>query len=105
MPLKNCQDDVHSWVTQFKIPYWEPLAIMARLTEETGELAREVNHRFGPKKKKSVEEKKELGDEMADIIFTLSCLANSQGINLDDHWKNVMDKCYGRDGDRYEKTP
>ena len=103
MSLKVCQDEVHSWVNQFKIGYWPPLAVIARLAEETGELAREVNHRFGPKAKKPSEDKKELGDEMADILFTLCCFANSQGINLDNHWKSVMDKCYGRDKDRFER--
>ena len=103
MSLKKIQNDVHEWTSQYKIPYWAPLEIMVRLTEETGELAREVNHRFGPKKKKSSEDKAELGDEIADIIFTLSCLANSQGIDLDESWKKVMDKCYGRDKDRFEK--
>ena len=55
------------------------------------------------KKKKSTEELKEMGDEMADIIFTLCCLANSQNIDLDESFKNVMDNCYERDKDRYEK--
>jgi NTP pyrophosphatase (non-canonical NTP hydrolase) len=103
MGLNQAQKDVDKWVQQHKIGYFQPLEIMARLTEETGELAREVNHRWGPKKKKSTEEKKELEDEMGDIIFTLCCLANSQQIDLDEAWKRVMDKCYGRDKDRFEK--
>ena len=103
MSIKKTQDEVHEWVDQYKIGYFKPLEIMARLTEETGELAREVNHRFGPKKKKPEEQTKEVGDEMADIIFTLCCLANSLNINLDESFERVMDKCYGRDKDRYEK--
>jgi NTP pyrophosphatase (non-canonical NTP hydrolase) len=103
MSLKKAQNDVDEWVKQYKIGYFQPLEIMARLTEETGELAREINHRWGPKKKKSTEEKKEMEDEMGDIIFTLCCLANSQNIDLDEAWKRVMDKCYGRDKDRWEK--
>lgn len=103
MSIKKAQDDVDEWVKQYKIGYFQPLEIMARLTEETGELAREVNHRWGPKKKKSTEETKEMADEMGDIIFTLCCLANSQNIDLDEAWKRVMDKCYGRDKDRWEK--
>jgi len=71
--------------------------------EETGELAREVNHVHGPKKKKSFEEEKEIGIEIADIIFTLCCLANSQGIDLDKEFAKVMDKCYGRDKERFER--
>jgi NTP pyrophosphatase (non-canonical NTP hydrolase) len=103
MSLKDIQKEIEDWVQQYKIGYWNPHEIMARLMEETGELAREVNHIHGPKKKKSTEEVKEMGDEIADIIFTLGCLANSQNINLDESFRNVMDKCYGRDKDRFEK--
>jgi NTP pyrophosphatase (non-canonical NTP hydrolase) len=95
--MKNIQKRVDDWVQQYKVPYWQPLEIMARLTEEVGELARELNHRFGPKKKKDTEDTKEIEDELADILFTVSCMANS--LNLD----RVMDKCYGRDKDRFEK--
>lgn len=103
MAFKEVQKDVDDWTNQYKYPYWQPLEILARLTEETGELARELNHMFGAKKKKPTEDKKELSLEIADVIFTLFCLANSQGINLDEAWKGTMDKCYGRDKDRYEK--
>lgn len=103
MSLKNIQKDVDKWVNQYKIGYWKPHEILARLTEETGELAREINHIYGPKKKKSSEDTKELGEEMGDIIFTVCCLANSKNIDLDEVWKKVMDKCYNRDKDRYEK--
>lgn len=103
MLLKDCQKEVDTWTSQFKIQYWQPHEILARLVEEVGELARGINDLYGPKKKKSSEETKELADEMADIIFTLCCLANSKGIELDKAFKRVMDKCYGRDNDRYEK--
>lgn len=101
--LKTLQEDVDKWTSQFEPQYWQPHEMLARLMEETGELAREVNHLFGPKKKKDSEDRRELGAEMADIIFTLCCLANSKGINLDDAWKQVMDKCYNRDNDRFQK--
>ena len=103
MALTEIQKQVDEWVHQFKIPYWQPLEILTRLTEETGELAREVNHRWGPKRKKSTEDVKELGDEIGDILFTLACLANSQKINLDEAFQRVMDKAYGRDNNRFEK--
>lgn len=103
MSLKIIQKQVDDWTNQYKIPYWQPHEILARLTEETGELAREVNHLYGPKKKKSEEETKELGVEMADIIFTLCCLANSKGIDLDNSFEKVMNKCYNRDNNRYKK--
>lgn len=101
--LKDYQKEVDEWVTQYKIGYFKPLEILARLTEETGELARELNHRYGPKQKKTTEEKKDIEDEMADIIFTLICLANSLDLDLDRGFRSALDKCYGRDKDRFEK--
>ncbi|MBI2668863.1 hypothetical protein HYX14_03395 [Candidatus Woesearchaeota archaeon] len=55
------------------------------------------------KKKKPTEDKRELGKEIGDVIFTLVCLANNEGINLDEAWRKVMQKCYSRDKDRFEK--
>ncbi|OHA88387.1 MAG: nucleotide pyrophosphohydrolase [Candidatus Zambryskibacteria bacterium RIFCSPHIGHO2_01_FULL_43_25] len=101
--MNNLQKQVDDWVKQYKVEYFKPLEILARLTEEVGELARELNHIYGPKKKKSSEDKKEMADEMGDIIFTIICLANSHKVDLDDSFKKVMDKCYGRDKDRWEK--
>lgn len=103
MSFKSYQKEVDDWTKQFKIQYWGPHEILARLMEETGELAREINDRWGPKVKKSGEETKEIADEIGDIFFTLFCLANSKGIDIDSAFKRVMDKCYGRDNDRYEK--
>lgn len=103
MVLKKVQKEVDRWIKQYKIGYFKPHEILARLMEEVGEVAREINHQFGPKKKKSTEDKADLGEEMADIIFTLICLANSLNIDLDKSFKKVMDKCYGRDKERYEK--
>lgn len=115
MPLKDVQKEVDKWAQQFKVPYWKPLEILARLTEETGELARELNHRFGPKQKKSSEldagktcvqlgDVKDVEDEIGDVIFTVACLANSLNIDLEKCFSKAMGKCYGRDNDRYEKA-
>ena len=103
MSLKILQEDVDKWTSQFKPQYWQPHEILARLAEETGEIAREINHLHGPKKKKESESVRDLGEEMADIIFTLCCLANSKNISLDESWKRVMEKCYSRDNSRYER--
>jgi NTP pyrophosphatase (non-canonical NTP hydrolase) len=103
MELKDIQKQVDEWVNQYKIGYFQPLEILARLIEETSELAREINHLYGPKKKKPEEQTKEMADEMGDIIFTLCCLANSKGIDLGEAFQKVIDKCYNRDGNRYEK--
>lgn len=101
--MKNIQKEVDEWVQQYKIGYFKPLEIMLRLTEETGELAREINHHFGPKKKKDIEDTKEIEDEIADIIFTLTCLSNSLNLDMDRGFKSIMDKLNSRDKDRWEK--
>lgn len=101
--MKKIQKQVDDWVQQYKVPYWQPLEIMARITEEVGELARELNHRFGPKKKKSQEDKKEVGEEIGDVIFSLACLANSLNIDLEKSFDEVMEKCYSRDKERFDK--
>ena len=101
--MKKVQKQVDDWVKQHKIGYFKPLEILARLTEEVGELAREINHTFGPKKKKASEKNKEIGGEAGDIIFTIACLANSLNIDLDKSFKRVMDKINKRDKDRWEK--
>jgi len=87
MSLKDAQKQVDEWISQHKVQYWQPHEMLARLIEEVGELAREINNIYGPKKKKSSEDVKEIEDEIADVIFTIICLANSQGIDLDKAFK------------------
>ena len=103
MSFKDSQRAVDEWMRQYKTPYWRPLEILARLTEEVGELARELNHEFGPKKKKDTEDENEIKDEIADIIFVLICLANSLNIDLDESFETMMRKIKNRDADRWEK--
>ena len=103
MSLKQKQKDVDEWISQYKLGYFKPLEILARLTEEVGEVARELSHMFGPKKKKVTEAKANLEEELADVIYTVICLANSQNIDLDRAWKKVMKKLNTRDKDRWEK--
>ena len=103
MSLKKVQEDVDKWTGQFTPQYWPPLEQFARLVEEVGELGRELNHRFGSKKKKSTEEEGNLGDEIADIIFTLACIANPQGIDLEKAWQKNLAKHYGRDNKRFTR--
>jgi len=74
------------------------------LMEETGELAREINHLYGPKRKKSNERVREMSDEIVDVIFTLVCLANSKKIDLDKAFKKIVkEKLNKRDKNRWEK--
>lgn len=104
MSFKKVQNDVEKWTNQFTPQYWSPHEILARLTEETGELAREVNHLYGTKKKKLDENEGNLGQELSDIIFTVACMANSQGIDLSKEWKKLLEqKLYGRDKNRYTR--
>lgn len=103
MSFNSTQKQVDDWIGKHKAGYWQPHEIMTRLIEEIGEVAREVNHLYGPKKKKPGEDVGDLGEEIADVFFTLICLANSKGIDLDESFKKVMEKCYGRDSHRYEK--
>jgi len=104
MTFKEAQQEVDKWVGQYREGYWHPMEQIVCLTEEVGELAREVNHRYGPKKKKATEEANELGMEIADIIFILCCLANSQDIDLDDSWKRAMKKFDTRDKHRFDRA-
>ncbi len=103
MALGEIQKEVDGWMSKNKIGYFKPLEILTRLVEENGELARELNHRFGPKRKKASEKTKEIGDEVADIIFTLTCLANSLKIDLDKSFTKMMDKLRKRDTNRWGK--
>lgn len=103
MAFKDIQKQVDEWINQYKIGYYHPLAIITQAVEELGELAREINNRHGPRVKKSPEDTAEIEEEIADVMFAMICMANSQGIDLDEVWKKKMDKCYGRDKDRWEK--
>ncbi len=103
MSLDKIQEDTDKWVQQFKRPYFNIEWMLARLIEEIGEVAREINHLYGPKKR-SDEAYHNLGSELADILFTVSCMANREGINLQEVWNKMMkEKHYGRDNNRYEK--
>ena len=103
MSLKDAQQRVDAWVTQYEEGYFDPLTNLARLAEEVGELAREVNHRFGQKTKKAEEPEGELGMEMADILFVLICMANREGIDLQEAFDRMMAKVEARDERRWRK--
>jgi len=104
MSLIDYQKQVDDWVQQFDPPYWPALEKMARLTEEVGELARELNHLYGTKKKKFSEDKKEVADELIDILFTIICIANDEDINLEKAWqKMVEEKMKKRDVNRFKR--
>lgn len=81
--------------------YFPPLTNLARLTEEVGELAREINHRFAGKTKKRDEAEGSIAMELADILSVVICLANSQGIHLDDAFARMMRRVSARDAERW----
>lgn len=105
MPLRDAQARVDQWIAQFEEGYFDPLTNLARLTEEVGELARELNHRYGQKTKKRDEPPGDLPLELADILFVLICLANREGIDLDDAFARMMQKVEERDRDRWTRKP
>ncbi len=101
MRIRDAQERVDRWISRFEEGYWPPLAILARLMEEVGELSREVNHRFGSKPKRGDEAPAELELEIADILFVLISLANQQGIDLEAAFDRAMDKYEERDAGRW----
>jgi NTP pyrophosphatase (non-canonical NTP hydrolase) len=103
MSLKDAQQRVDAWIAQFEEGYFHPLTNMARLSEEVGELAREVNHRFGQKTKKPGEAEGDFAMEMADILFVLICMANREGIDLQAAFDKMMEKVQSRDENRWAK--
>jgi len=101
MELKEVQREVDRWIAPFG--YWHPLANLARLTEEVGELAREVNHRWGPKTKKPTEETGDVALELGDILFVVASMANQMDIDLEEAFRRVMAKYAARDADRWRR--
>lgn len=101
--VKELQEEVHTYISQFKEGYFSPLAMMARLTEELGELAREVNHYHGEKPKKTSEDEKTIEEELGDLLFVMICFANSLDIDLVEAHNRVMTKFNTRDKDRWTR--
>jgi NTP pyrophosphatase (non-canonical NTP hydrolase) len=101
MRLSEAQAAVDAWITQFEEGYWPPLTNLARLTEEVGELARELNHRYGHKTKRPDEPEQDLALELGDVLFVLLVIANEQGIDLEETLERVLEKYRSRDGERW----
>ncbi len=97
------QTEVDRWIGQFEEGYWKPLSMLARLTEEVGELAREINHLYGEKPKKPSENEGDLALELADIFFIICCMANSLEINLEEAFQLMMEKYHKRDAERWTR--
>ncbi len=101
--MKDMQKEVDAYIGQFKEGYFSPLAMMARLTEEMGELAREINHYYGEKPKKTTEKERSIEEELGDVLFVMICMANSLNIDLETAHNIVMNKFNTRDKDRWTR--
>jgi Predicted pyrophosphatase len=101
--LADIQREVDAYITQFKEGYFSPLALLARMAEEVGELAREVNHTYGEKPKKADEADNSVEMELGDVLFIVLCFANSLGIDLTEAHNRVMHKFNTRDANRWTK--
>lgn len=101
--LTEIQKRIDTILQDYEKPYWTPLSNVARLAEEVGEVARIINHRYGDKPKKTSESDDDLEDELADVLWTVICLANQEGINLDNGIERAIDKLIVRDKDRFKK--
>lgn len=101
MSLADSQARVDAWISRFEEGYFHPLTNLARLAEEVGELAREINHRFGEKTKKREEPEGDMAMEIADILFVLLCIANREGIDLQLAFDRMMEKVDTRDSSRW----
>lgn len=103
MSLSAYQKQIDDMLQGYEKPYWSPLSIFARLAEEVGEVSRILNHKYGDKPKKTNEVHENLADELADVIYTVICLANSQGIKLDQPLESAIAKLETRDKNRFKK--
>lgn len=101
MSISESQHRVDAWISQFEEGYFHPLTNIARLAEEVGELAREINHRYGEKTKKANEAEGDVAMEMADILFVIICMANREGIDLQEAFDRMMAKVEHRDTSRW----
>ncbi len=98
--LRQAQQVVDEWV-QTQGGYWSSLAIMAQIAEETGEVARLINHLSGEKPKKPQESEQELGAELCDLLYAMLCLANLHGVDMQTSFEAVIEKYVNRDDGRF----
>ncbi len=101
MEIKEAQKIVDDWIKTFGVRYFNELTNMAMLTEEVGEVARIIARRYGEQSEKESDKQKDLGDEMADVMFVLICLANQTGVDLEAALKKNLDKKTQRDSTRH----
>lgn len=101
MDLKNSQQEVDHWIKNHGVRYFNELTNMAQLTEEVGEVARIIARRYGEQSEKESDKNKDLGEELADVVFVVLCLANQTGIDLQAAFDKKLDLKTNRDHDRH----
>jgi NTP pyrophosphatase (non-canonical NTP hydrolase) len=101
MPLQEIQKIVDDWIKKYGVKYFNELTNTAILMEEVGEVARIMSRRYGQQSEKETDKQKDLGDELADVLFVLTCIANQTGINLQDAFEKNMEKKTNRDFERH----
>lgn len=104
MELAEAQRLVDDWIKSVGVRYFNELTNMAMLTEEVGEVARIIARRYGEQSEKESDRSKDLGDEMADVLFVLICLANQTGVDLEEALKKNLEKKTARDSDRHRNN-
>jgi NTP pyrophosphatase (non-canonical NTP hydrolase) len=105
MEIKEAQKIVDQWIQTVGVRYFNELTNMAMLTEEVGEVARIIARRYGEQSEKESDKSKNLGDEMADVLFVLICLANQTGVNLEEAFQRNLEKKSIRDAERHHNNP
>ena len=105
MTIEEAQEAVDQWINENGVRYFNELTNMAMLTEEVGEVARIIARRYGEQSEKESDKKKDLGEEMADVLFVLICLANQTGIDLTDALQKSLEKKSLRDKERHHNNP
>jgi len=101
MHIADAQQEVDNWIKTYGVRYFNELTNMAMLTEEVGEVARIIARKYGEQSFKESDKEKDLGDEMADVLWVLICLANQTGVDLEAAFKKNMEKKTNRDAERH----
>ena len=102
MTIEEAQQIVDQWIKEHGVRYFNELTNMAMLTEEVGEVARIIARRYGEQSEKESDKSKDLGDEMADVLFVLICLANQTGVDLTAALEKNLSKKTTRDSERHK---
>jgi len=105
MQIQDAQKAVDEWIKDHGVRYFNELTNMAQLTEEVGEVARIIARRYGEQSEKESDKNKDLGEELADVVFVVLCLANQTGISLQDAFDKKLNLKTQRDHDRHQNNP